>query len=83
LLIFDFLVAIRAKKQKPTASYQTGGGFDFADTREFLGQQPPRASGRTHTTTATTLAAAGMANQHHGLILDILRRRVNHKKCST
>jgi hypothetical protein len=40
-------------------------GFDFADTREFLGQQPPRASGRTHATTATTLAAAGVTSRHH------------------
>jgi hypothetical protein len=47
--------------------------------KEFLGQQPPRASGRTHTTTATTLAAAGMANRHHHLIVDILSRPVNHK----
>jgi hypothetical protein len=52
-------------------------GFDFADTRKFLGQQPPRASGRTHTTTATTLAAAGMANRHHDWILETVISDVN------
>jgi hypothetical protein len=35
----------------------TGGGFDWPISKRFLGQQLPGASGRTHTTAATTLAA--------------------------
>jgi hypothetical protein len=57
------------KKQKPTAS-SSGDGFIGAGVKkEFLGQQPPRASAhaRTTTTSATANRAAIEAIGHRNL----------------
>src|SRR5438477_10602104 len=44
--------------KNPPPAIRTGGGSISAEFKKFLGQQPPCASGHTHTTTSTELAAS-------------------------